>query len=86
MKQISDHNGIQMTNGEIRLKSIRAAQNLLKLGYKQKDVFAFYTKNGHNLAPIVFGSLTIGAAINGLDPNFKKGCSTITTVNFVSRM
>lgn len=71
--KISDNNGIQLTNREIRLKSIRTAENLLKLGFRKGDIFAFVAQNNHNLAPIVFGSIIIGAAVGTLDASFKDG-------------
>ncbi|XP_031623989.1 probable 4-coumarate--CoA ligase 1 [Contarinia nasturtii] len=70
--QISDDSGIQLTYDEIRLKTIRAAQNLQKRGYKSKNVVGIIAKNSHHLAPIVFASLAIGSAVNTLDTSFKK--------------
>lgn len=71
--QISENNGIQMTNGEIRWRSIRAAQNLGNLGIGFDDVIQVISKNHHYLAPIMFGAWTVGAAINAIDVQFKKG-------------
>lgn len=61
-----------MSFDEIRIKLIRAAQNLQKRGYNSKEVFAVLAKNSHHLAPIVFASLAIGSAVNTLDPQFSK--------------
>lgn len=61
-----------MTNKEIRIKSIRAAKHFTEMGFTKNDVFGFIAKNTHHLAPIVFGSLIIGAAVNPLDPSYKK--------------
>lgn len=72
MLQISDNDGIQMTFDEIRMKTIRAAQNLLNRGYQQKQVFGLMAKNSYHVSPIVFGSISIGCAVNTLDPSFKK--------------
>lgn len=71
--QISDNDGVQLTNREIRLKSIRAAKHFIEMGFGKDDVFGFVAKNTYHLAPIVFGSLIIGAAVNPLDPSYKKG-------------
>lgn len=71
--QISDDTGIQLTNAEIRLKTIRAIQNLTKLGYKRGDIFGLAARNSHHLAPIVFAAMTIGAPVNTLDPSMAKG-------------
>lgn len=62
-----------MTNGEIRWRTIRAAQNLTKLGIGFDDVIQVIAKNHHYLAPIVFAALTIGAPVNAIDVQFTKG-------------
>lgn len=49
--QISDNNGIRMSFDEIRLKSIRLAQNLQGRGYKPNQVFGIIAKNSHYVAP-----------------------------------
>lgn len=61
-----------MTFDEIRLKTIRAAQNLHDLGYESKQVFAFMVRNFHNVAPTIFGAMSIGCSVNTLDPSFGK--------------
>lgn len=45
-----------MKNGEIRKKTIRAAQNLHKMGFGKHDVIGIMANNHHNLTPIVFAS------------------------------
>ncbi|XP_055298411.1 uncharacterized protein LOC129566474 [Sitodiplosis mosellana] len=70
--QISDNDGIELSFNEIRQKTIRAAENLLDRGYKPKQVFGLMAKNSHHVAPIVFGSISIGCPVNTLDPSFKK--------------
>ncbi|XP_055308228.1 probable 4-coumarate--CoA ligase 1, partial [Sitodiplosis mosellana] len=70
--QVSADSGIKLSNDEIRIKMIRAAQNLQKRGYNSKEVFAVLAKNSHHLAPIVFASLAIGSAVNTLDLQFSK--------------
>lgn len=67
---MSDNNGIEYTNEEIRLMTIRAAQNMIKLGLVEGDVIGFMASNHHHLAPIVFGTMAIGCPINPLDPSF----------------
>lgn len=59
-----------MTFNEIRIKSVRAAQNLQKRGYGSKQVFGVLARNSHHLAPIVFASISIGCPVNALDPSF----------------
>lgn len=61
-----------MSFNEIRIKTIRAAQNLQKRGYEPKQVFGLMAKNSHHVAPIVFASICIGCPINTLDPTFGK--------------
>lgn len=57
----------------MRLKSIRAAQNITKLGFKLGDIFGIVARNSRHLAPIVFAALSIGCPINTLDPTFESG-------------
>lgn len=54
------------------MEIIRAAQNILKLGFKEDDVFAVIARNSEHLAPIVFASMSIGCPVNALDPSFGK--------------
>ncbi|XP_055297521.1 luciferin 4-monooxygenase-like [Sitodiplosis mosellana] len=70
--QINDNNGIRMTFDEIRIKTVRAAQNLQKRGYEPRQVFGLMAKNSHHVAPIVFASISIGCPVNTLDPSFGK--------------
>ncbi|KAJ6637736.1 putative CoA ligase CCL7 [Pseudolycoriella hygida] len=70
--QICVDNGLQMTNEEIRWRTIRAAQNLAAFDIDVNDVIQVIATNHHYLAPIVFGALTIGAPINALDVKFTK--------------
>lgn len=61
-----------MTYDELRLRIIRAAQNLQKRGYVRGQVFTTVAKNAHHLAPIVFGSLGIGCSMSTLEPTYGK--------------
>lgn len=61
-----------MSFDEIRIKSVRAAQNLQSRGYKTKQVFGFLARNSQHLAPIVFASFSLGCAVNALDASFGK--------------
>lgn len=61
-----------MTFDEIRIKTIRAAQNLQNRGYKPKQTFVLLSRNEHNVAPIVFASIAIGCPLNCLDASFSK--------------
>lgn len=55
-----------MTCNEVRLKAIRAAQNLQQRGYQSKQVIGIMAKNSHHLAPIVFASMAMGCPINAI--------------------
>lgn len=55
-----------MTFEDIRLKTIRAAQNLQARGYKSNQVFGILAGNVTNLPPIVFASLCLGCPINAM--------------------
>lgn len=46
-----------MTFSEIRLRSIRAAQNLLKRGFGPRQNFCFMTFNSDHLVPMVLASI-----------------------------
>lgn len=70
--QISADSGVQVTCEEIRLKSIRCAEKLLKLGFSSKDVITIASSNNPNLASVVFGCLIAGIPINTLDPLFDR--------------
>lgn len=61
-----------MTFDEIRIKAIRAANRLQKLGYQPGSVFALMTRNSKDVASIVFASLFVGCPVNTLDPHFNK--------------
>lgn len=61
-----------MTNDEIRMKSIRVAQNLQNLGFNKDHIFSFAASNNHHIASVVFGALAIGAGVSTLDPSYTK--------------
>lgn len=53
-------------------KTIRAAQNIRKLGYKPREVFGIVAGNDYHLAPIVYAALCLGCTINALDMSLGK--------------
>lgn len=61
-----------MTFDEIRMETIRAAQNLQTRGYNQKQVFGIIAANSHHVAPVFFASIAIGSPIVAFDPSFGK--------------
>lgn len=57
-----------MTFNELRLKAIRAAQNLQKNGFQSYQKFCFMTINNENLLPIVLASFGLACPIVPLFP------------------
>lgn len=70
--QISDDNGVQLTYGQLYLQTIRAAQNLQKLGLKKGDVVNVVSKNNHELAPIALAIVACGFVMSTMDPSFNE--------------
>lgn len=70
--QISLETDNRVTYEEMKIKTIRAAQNIEKLGYKAGEVISFVSKNTESLFPIIFASFCIGCPINVLAPKFGK--------------
>ncbi|XP_055691789.1 luciferin 4-monooxygenase-like isoform X2 [Lutzomyia longipalpis] len=65
--QISDNNGIQMTNQEIALKAKNIAGGLRRRGCKVGDVVGFVAGNGHNLVPTLIACFLLEAPVNAMD-------------------
>lgn len=61
-----------MTFDEIRMKAIRAAQNIQSRGFKPKEIFGIMAKNSHHVAPVYFASIAVGSPIVSFDPSFGK--------------
>ena len=60
--QISADSGKSLTYDELRLNTIRAAQNLQKRGFNgPKQVFAFLAKNSDYLTSLMFASFCLGS-------------------------
>jgi 4-coumarate--CoA ligase len=70
--QISDDNGKIFTYRDLKLATIRVCENLKKNGYQRGDIVMVIARNGHNLAPVIFGCLLLGAPVNPMDPTFGK--------------
>uniref|UniRef100_A0A336K7L6 CSON003269 protein n=1 Tax=Culicoides sonorensis TaxID=179676 RepID=A0A336K7L6_CULSO len=68
--QISADNGVKLTCSQLRVKSIRLAENLKRKGYKFGDIIATVSRNNHDISAVIFGCNIIGAPVNCLDPNF----------------
>ncbi|KAJ6644317.1 4-coumarate-CoA ligase 1, partial [Pseudolycoriella hygida] len=69
--QICDDSGEKMSYNDMWLKTVRAAQNLQKLGYRKGDVFGFSGIHRH-LAPVIYAAFSLGCPVNTLSPGFGK--------------
>ncbi|XP_055297527.1 uncharacterized protein LOC129566039 [Sitodiplosis mosellana] len=65
--QINGDTGETMTKSEIRIRSIRCAQNLAKLGCTQNDCIGVVARNHHNLTPLLYGAIFNGSPICPFD-------------------
>lgn len=60
-----------MDYNELWSKTVRAAQNLQKLGYSKNDVFA-YSGIDRYVAPVIYAAFCMGCPVNTLSPAFGK--------------
>lgn len=70
--QINDETGMKLTFQEIRLKSIRVAQNLLKRGLQIRDVVGILTDHGDFVVPIMVASICLACPLAPLHPMLSK--------------
>jgi 4-coumarate--CoA ligase len=70
--QISHEKNVEVTCGEMYLRSIKMANYLKNQSYVQNDVVGIIARNSENLAPVIFASLALGMPINPLDSIMKK--------------
>uniref|UniRef100_A0A1Q3EVD5 Putative acyl-coa synthetase n=1 Tax=Culex tarsalis TaxID=7177 RepID=A0A1Q3EVD5_CULTA len=68
--QIDADTGHSMTNGEMRLRAIRAAQNLAELGLRKGDMVAMACANSDGVASMVLALLFNGMPVHMLAPNY----------------
>lgn len=61
-----------MTFYEMRLKSIRAAQNLRKMGFKPRQQFGFIANNSDDLLPILVASVFLSCPVLSLHTMLEK--------------
>lgn len=61
-----------MSFNELQTKTIRVAQNLQALGYKQNQIFGIMAKNSRHVAPITFASIAMGCPLDTLHSSFNK--------------
>lgn len=53
--------------------SIRIAQNLINLGYKQNDIFTLIARNNARVSPLMYGIFLMGGVLNPLDVSMREG-------------
>lgn len=70
--KINYDTGVMLTFKDLRLKTIRVAQNLQRKGFQHKDVFSFLAPNSDNLCPVVFASFSLGCPISPLHSELSK--------------
>lgn len=70
--QIFHDENQELTCYDLRIKSIRVAQNLIKLGIKADDVVSIVCSSSNELTICLYGCILIGAPINPLDVSFTK--------------
>ncbi|GAB0092212.1 4-coumarate--CoA ligase 1 [Sergentomyia squamirostris] len=68
--QISDNNGLCVTNGELLNQMLTIASNLLDRGVKRDSVIAIMARNGHLIASTIFSAFFLAIPVNTLDPNY----------------
>lgn len=62
----------KLTVAEIKRRSLSCAQNLLKMGIKQGDVVVIYSQVNKDVAPVILGTLLIGAIFNTFETTFNE--------------
>lgn len=70
--QICHDDGQELTCEELRVKSIRVAQNLLQLGMKANDVIGIVCGLSNEVSSLLFACIYIGATVNALDVTLGK--------------
>ncbi|XP_055585032.1 uncharacterized protein LOC129737891 [Uranotaenia lowii] len=70
--QISADSHREVTCQELRLQTIRIAQNLSLEGIQPGDVVTMAANNGELVAPVTFACLALGVPLNTLDPGFDR--------------
>lgn len=70
--QISADTGVRLTCAEIRLRTIRVAQNLTRMDYGQGNIFSMAIRNEENAAPVLFACFALGIPVNTLDASFER--------------
>uniref|UniRef100_A0A1Q3FMI4 Putative acyl-coa synthetase n=1 Tax=Culex tarsalis TaxID=7177 RepID=A0A1Q3FMI4_CULTA len=73
--QISADSGVEVTGAELHLRTVRVAQNLVKLGFgtrSSETIYAMAVRNGEHTAPVMFACFALGIPVNTMDPSFQR--------------
>jgi acyl-CoA synthetase (AMP-forming)/AMP-acid ligase II len=70
--QINHEEGTSHSCEEIKISSIRVAQNLQRLGIETDNVIGLICRNSSIVISLIFGCVLIGAPVNPLHINFNK--------------
>ncbi|XP_052863985.1 acyl-CoA synthetase 7-like [Anopheles cruzii] len=70
--QINADTGVRLTCSEMRLRIVRVALHLQKLGFKKGDFVSMACGNGEHVVPAFIGCWLLGLAINPLAPVYGK--------------
>ncbi|XP_055700491.1 uncharacterized protein LOC129800247 [Phlebotomus papatasi] len=85
--QISDNNGIRMTNRELSSDTEKIAGGLRRRGCQRGDVVGFMARNGHNLTPTLFACFLLEAPTHAMDIHQEEneiyGLFSITKPKFI---
>ncbi|XP_055611610.1 luciferin 4-monooxygenase-like [Uranotaenia lowii] len=65
--QIHAESDTKLTYGEMKLRTVRMAQNLSLLGYGKGDTLTLVAANSEHVVPLVYACLTLGIVINPLE-------------------
>lgn len=70
--QINADTGYEMTCAEMKLRIVRVALNLRRLGYRKGDLVTLVCTNTDNVVPVYVGCVVMGLVINPLAPVFNR--------------
>lgn len=70
--QICHDDGRELTCKELRVKSIRVAENLLKMEIKSNDVVGIVCGLSNEVSFLLFACIYVGATVNALDVSLGK--------------
>jgi 4-coumarate--CoA ligase len=66
--QVSADSNLEISCREMKLRSMKIASHLMRVGLIQGDVVGIVATNSDNLTPVMFACFTLGLPINTLAP------------------